>query len=101
MELHFITLPATIMLNSRAATVSYAAGFEPKNVASTETPNDRPLADASPRSVVGGGVLTVHFACVGSCWQVLSPGWFGDVESPPHAVAAKIATAQMRPPVTL
>src|SRR5215467_8226891 len=100
MELHFITFPATIMLNSRATTESYTAEFGPKNVASTDTPNDRPLAAASPRSVVGGGV--VHFACVGSCWQVLSLGWLGNAESLlPHAAAAMIAAAQMRPPVTL
>src|SRR6476646_7067877 len=87
-----MTLPATIRLNSRATTASYAAGFAPKNVASTETPNERLLAEASPRSVVVG---TMHLACAGSCWHVFSPGVVvpESLPPPPHAPRARAASA--------
>src|SRR5262245_23029837 len=90
-----MTFPATIMLNSRAATVSYCAGFAAKKFASTETPKERPFAAARLRSVVVGCV-TVHLAWVGSCWQVFSVGTMGaevSVALPPQAARASRTTA--------
>src|SRR5215467_14279645 len=89
-----MTLPATMRLNSRATTESYAAGFGPKNVASTATPNTLFRAAASLRSVFDGGVT--HLTCVGSCWQVFSPG---AVPEPPHAASADIASATRPAPL--
>src|SRR5262249_42291055 len=82
------------MLNSCPTTVSYAVGFALKNVASTATPNERDFAAARPRNVVVTGGDIWHFACDGSCWQVLSLGTVGLVSLPPQAIAAQASTSE-------